>query len=108
MQEPEEPVKIVWEPIIYAGQAPVFCVLCGSRSLPVKTKGRFVIAVVYNDRGAYCGEACKHCLNARPESIKELLQERLIRLQAKVMELEELTEEEIEMPTLEQEFRSFG
>lgn len=67
-----------------------------------------MIAVVYNDRGIYCGEACKHCVNARPESLKELLQERLMRLQAQVMELEELAREEIQMPTLEEEFRSYG
>jgi hypothetical protein len=108
MPVPEAPVKIVWEPIIYAGQAPVLCVLCGTRSTPIKTKGKFVIAVVYNDRGAYCGEACRHCVHARPESIKELLQERLTRLQAQVLELEELADEEIRMPTLEEEFRSYG
>jgi hypothetical protein len=101
-------VRIVWEPIIYAGQAPVLCVLCGTRSLPIKTKGKFLIAVVYNNRGIYCGEACKHCVNARPESIQELLQERLVRLKAQVMELEELAGEEIQMPTLEEEFRSYG
>ena len=101
-------MKIVWEPIIYAGQAPVLCVLCGTRSTPIKTKGKFVIAVVYNDRGIYSGEACKHCVNARPESIRELLQERLARLQTQVVELEELAGEEIQMPTLEEEFRSYG
>lgn len=101
-------MKIVWEPIIYAGQAPVLCVLCGTRSTPVKTQGKFLIAVVYNSRGMYCGEACKHCVQARPESIKELLQERLTRLQGQVMDLEELVSEEIQMPTLEEEFRSYG
>lgn len=101
-------MKIVWEPIIYAGQAPVLCVLCGTKSTPIKTQGKFVIAVVYNNRGMYCGEACKHCVQARPESIKELLQERLTRLHGQVMDLEELVSEEIQMPTLEEEFRSYG
>lgn len=101
-------MKIVWEPIIYAGQAPVLCVLCGTKSTPIKTQGKFVIAVVYNNRGMYCGEACKHCVQARPESIKELLQERLTRLHGQVMDLEELVAEEIQMPTLEEEFRSYG
>jgi hypothetical protein len=99
-------MRIVWEPSIYVGNAPVFCTLCGQRSYPVRSqKNQFLLAVIYNDRGVALGEACRDCVAAGTEGIHSRLQERIQSLEAKVAELRTFAEAEIQTPSLEQEFQ---
>ena len=99
-------MKIVWEPSIYVGNAPVFCTICGRRSYPIRNRrNQLLLAVIYDRRGVAWGEACRDCAASGSEGIKVRIQERLCSLQEKMNELRMLAEEEIETPTLEQEFQ---
>ncbi|HEY9629295.1 MAG TPA: hypothetical protein V6C84_18490 [Coleofasciculaceae cyanobacterium] len=99
-------MKIVWEHSIYAGNAPVFCSLCDRRSYPVRDRhNQLLLAVIYDGRGVAWGEACQDCVAAGAEGIRLRLQERIKTLQAKVEDLQTLTAEGIETPSLEQEFQ---
>lgn len=99
-------MKIVWEQSIYVGNAPVFCTICGRRSYPIRgRRNQLLLAVIYDQRGVMCGEACKDCTAAGSEGIKARLQERIQEFQSKIADLEHLASEAIEPPTLEEEFQ---
>jgi len=98
-------VKIVWERSVYIGNAPVFCIICDRRCYPLQANGQLLLAVLYDRHGVMCGEACRSCVSAGTAGIKTRLQERIHSLQAKAAELERLAQEEIQTPTLEQEFQ---
>lgn len=99
-------MKIVWEQSVYVGNAPVFCAICGHRSYPVRgRRNQLLLAVIYDQRGVACGEVCRDCVAAGSAGIQLRLQERLQTLQAKVAELQEFAEVEIQTPSLEQEFQ---
>ncbi|MBD3880849.1 hypothetical protein IFO70_03675 [Phormidium tenue FACHB-886] len=99
-------MKIVWEHSIYVGNAPVFCTICGRRSYPIRNRrNQLLLAVIYDQRGVAWGEACRDCVASGSEGIKARIQERVHSLQEKINELTTLAEEEIEPPTLEQEFQ---
>lgn len=99
-------MKIVWEQSVYIGNAPVFCVICGHRSYPVRSRrNQLLLAVLYDKRGVASGEVCRDCVAAGPSGIQLRLQERIQALQAKVAELEGFADAEIQTPSLEQEFQ---
>lgn len=100
-------MKIVWEQSIYVGNAPVFCTICDRRSPPVQNKhNQLLLAVIYDHRGVALGEACRDCVASGSAEIKARLQERIQSLHQKIAELEVLTHETIETPTLEEEFQA--
>jgi hypothetical protein len=99
-------MKIVWEPSVYIGNAPVFCTLCGHRSYPLRVKGnQLLLAVIYDRQGVVRGEACRDCVAAGSAEIKIRLQERIQALQDQVSELQEMAHADIQTPSLEQEFQ---
>jgi hypothetical protein len=99
-------VKIVWEQSIYVGNAPVFCTLCGRRSHPIRgRRNQLLLAIIYDQRGVACGEACRDCVSSGSVGIKARLQERIQGFREKIAELEHLEAEDIEPPTLEEEFQ---
>ncbi|WP_218082223.1 hypothetical protein [Anthocerotibacter panamensis] len=101
-------MRIVWEASVYVGQAPLYCILCGYRTQPIRAKGnQALLAVVYNDQGIVCGEACRDCVRAGAEAIRTQLQERIQGLEAQVRGLEALAAEEVCIPTLEEEFQVY-
>ncbi len=98
-------MKIVWEQSIYFGNAPVFCCICGHRSHPIRSgSNQLLLAVIYDHDGKMHGEACRDCVAAGTEGIKHRLAERIEALQAKLTELEHLAKENIQIPSIEQEF----
>jgi len=100
-------MKIIWETCVAVGLAPVPCTLCGRSYRPQRTRNhQFLLALIYNNQGRFCGEACWDCVQAGSEAIHEHLSHRLQTLQTMVEELQILAQEEIQLPTLEQEFRS--
>jgi hypothetical protein len=100
-------VRIVWERSVYGGKAPVPCVLCGQRFHPLPTRGRlYVLAIVYNDQGRMVGEACRDCLCSGSAAIRAHLQERLRVIEQQQRELKALLQEDILLPTVEEEFNS--
>ena len=102
-------MKIVWEPSIYVGNAPVFCTICGCRSYPVRSRqqNQLLLAIIYNDRGVALGEACRDCVAGGTEGIRIRLQERIQSLEAKISELKAFAEADIQTPSLEQEFQVY-
>lgn len=99
-------MKIVWEHSIYVGNAPVFCSICGRRSYPVRSRtNQLLLAIIYDDQGVARGEACRDCVSAGTSAIKNRLQERIQSYQEKINELKLLSAEDIETPTLEEEFQ---
>ncbi|GAB4386446.1 MAG: hypothetical protein Kow00121_53060 [Elainellaceae cyanobacterium] len=101
-------MRIVWEPSVYVGNAPVFCTICGRRSYPVRNQqNQLLLAVIYNQQGVALGEACRDCVGAGPAGIQTRLQERIQSLQNKIDELQVLAEAEIQTPSLEQEFQIY-
>jgi hypothetical protein len=99
-------VKIVWEQSIYIGNAPVFCAICGRKSHPTRgRRNQLLLAVIYDRRGVACGEACRDCVAAGSAGIRERLQDRIETFQEKIAELKHLEAEEIEPPSLEEEFQ---
>ncbi len=101
-------MKIVWEPCIYGGNVRIPCVICGEAAIPTRLPNQqVVLAVVYNDQGRIHGEACRSCVSLTPEGIRERLQDRILSLQAKLQDLQDLNQGEIELPTLEQELRVY-
>jgi Zn-finger protein len=99
-------VKIVWEHSIYVGNAPVFCSICGCRSYPIRSRrNQLLLAVIYDQQGVAWGEACRDCVTAGSSGIKARLRDRIQSLQEKIEELQALAIEDIETPTLEQEFQ---
>jgi hypothetical protein len=99
-------MKIVWEQSIYVGNVPVFCTICGDRTYPVRgRKNQLLLAVIYDDHGIARGEACRGCVASGSAGIQARLQERIESFQAKLSELEMLSAEAIEPPTLEEEFQ---
>ncbi len=98
-------MRIVWEQSIYFGNAPVFCSICGHRSHPIRSgSNQLLLAVIYDHQGVMHGEACRDCVASGSEGIKARLQERIESLHKKVAELELLAQEDMQIPTLEQEF----
>lgn len=99
-------MKIVWEPSVYFGNAPVFCSICGRESRPIRTgSNQLLLAVIYDPQGVVCGEACSDCVAAGPKGIKMRLNDRIESLQAKLSELQGLAQAEMQIPSLEQEFQ---
>lgn len=99
-------MRIVWEQSAYIGNAPVFCTICGRKSHPVRgRRNQLLLAIIYDNQGVACGEACRDCVVAGTEGIKARLHERIQDLQAKISELQLLAQEEIQTPTLEEEFQ---
>ncbi|BAU43908.1 hypothetical protein HPC62_08385 [Thermoleptolyngbya sichuanensis A183] len=102
-------MKIVWEQSIYFGNVPVFCSICGRESRPIRSgSNQLLLAVIYNDQGVICGEACSDCVSAGPQVIRARLQDRVEILREKLADVEaiaQLAQDTIELPTLEQEFR---
>jgi hypothetical protein len=103
-------VKISWEPLVYGGQVPITCCICGDRALPQRLRGsHFLVAVIYTEQGKVFGEACPGCANANPEEIQARLQAQIQDLKAKLADLETLANEPvIQTPSLEEEFNSFS
>ncbi|UFP92645.1 hypothetical protein [Gloeobacter morelensis] len=100
-------MKIVWETTVYAGNGPSYCAICTGRFHPLRARGSLsVLAVVYNQRGQACGEACRDCAGASVELLRRLLGERIEKLRSDLQDLEALAAEPIEPPSLEQEFRA--
>ncbi len=101
-------MKIVWEPCIYGTQTPVPCVICGQRFAPPVTRGQqAMLAVVYDHEGRIFGEACRSCVRLGADGIRAYLQERIATLQAQVQDLQHLTQEDISLPSLEEELRVY-
>lgn len=104
-----KPVKIVWEQSIYFGNVPVFCSICGRESRPVRSgSNQLLLAVIYDDQGVICGEACSDCVSAGQQVIQSRLQDRIEILREKLADVEaiaQLMQNGIELPSLEQEFR---
>jgi hypothetical protein len=98
-------VRIVWEQSVYIGNAPVFCIICGQRSYPMRSRrNQLLLAVLYDQHGVAHGEVCRGCVTAGSEGIQLRLQERIQSLQAKAAELQQLADEGVQPPTLEEEF----
>ncbi|MDX2270886.1 MAG: hypothetical protein NW237_02915 [Cyanobacteriota bacterium] len=101
-------MKIVWEQSIYGGSSPIPCLICGRWVNPQRGRGQpSLIAVIYNDQGRIYGEACRSCVALGANNIKSYLQERITRLQAQLQDLQELSQGEVELPTLEAELRAY-
>ncbi len=101
-------MRIVWEPCIYGGTVHVPCIICGQRAAPVQGRGEQVLlAVVYNDQGRVYGEACRSCVALGVQGIQDCLQERIASLQAQLRDLQELNQGDIQLPTLEEEFKVY-
>lgn len=101
-------MRITWESCIYGGTVPVTCAICANKCYPTQVRPhRFVLAVLYDNRGRFRGEVCRSCAASSPETIKQHLQERLTRLRHQTNELESLLREEVECPGLEAEFHHF-
>jgi hypothetical protein len=98
-------VKILWEQSVYIGNAPVFCTICDRRCYPIQVRGQSLLAVIYDQKGVVCGEACRSCVASGSAGIKARLQDRIQALQAKAAELQMLAQADIQTPTLEQEFQ---
>lgn len=99
-------MKIVWETSAYSGGL-FLCIICGQRSSSLQGRlGKSLIAVVYNQAGQVYGEACLSCVNSGAAGIKQSLKERIIALQKQLQDLEDLNQGDIEVPTLEQEWRA--
>jgi hypothetical protein len=99
-------VKIVWEQSIYNGSAPIFCAICGHQSYPVRSqRNQLLLAVLYDRKGVAWGEVCRDCVAAGSPGIRSRLQERIQSLRDKMNELESFAREEIETPSLEEEFQ---
>jgi hypothetical protein len=102
-------LKIRWEPSVYVGQAPVFCVVCGYQARPMRVRGgQYLLAIVYNDQDIVYGEACRSCVASGPHEIRERLQERINTLQSKLRDLQMLVAEDVQVPTLEEEFEPYS
>ena len=99
-------MKIVWEHSIYVGEAPVFCAICDRPSYPIKNShNQLLLAVIYDNCGTAWGEACRDCVAAGSEGIQTRLLDRMRSLQKKIDELQVLSAEKVETPSLEQEFQ---
>jgi hypothetical protein len=102
-------VRVVWESTIYGGKAPIPCVLCGQRFHPLRLRTHlYLLAVVYNDHNRMVGESCRDCLRSGAEGIRTHLSERLQQLEKQVEELQTLAQEEIYLPSLEEEFQAYS
>ena len=102
----ETSVKIVWEPSVYFGSAPVFCTLCGQEARPIRSgANQLLIGVIYDCYDVVWGEACHHCIALGSEGIKALLSSRIDTLRAKLSDLEALAQGELQLPSIEQEFQ---
>jgi hypothetical protein len=98
-------VKIVWERSIYVGNVPVFCTICGHQSYPIRSKNQLLLAVLYDNHDVMRGEVCRDCVASGSSGIKARLQERIQALQDKLSDLERVAQEDVQIPTLEQEFQ---
>lgn len=100
-------MKISWERTIYVGNRPIPCSICGRKAMPMRTKNnQYLLAVIYNHQDQACGEACRNCVASGAKGIKAHLQERIQALQTKLAELKELDAEDVQLPTLAQEFNA--
>ncbi len=101
-------MKIVWEPCVYGGNAPVPCVICGRWAKPMRSlRNQALLAVVYDNSGKLYGEACRSCVQSGASGIKAHLKERITSLQAQLSDLQQLEEGCVEVPSLEQELRVY-
>lgn len=102
-------MRIQWEQSIYGGTVPVTCTICGERITSIRNRRNlYLLAVIYNQQGRVCGEACRSCVAAGPQEIQERLQERICQLEATLGELQALAGEGVEVPTLEEEFNTYS
>jgi hypothetical protein len=100
-------MHITWEKSVYAGKVPVECVICGQRATPIRAKNnQFLIAVLHNHRDKVLGEVCRTCTRSGSIGIQQRLQERITNLEAKIQELGEIAAQEVQVPTLAQEFEA--
>lgn len=101
-------MKIVWEPCVYGGNAPVPCVICGRWAKPMRNlRNQALLAVVYDHTGKMYGEACRDCVQSGATEIQEKLKERITSLQAQLCDLQALEQGEVQLPSLEHELRVF-
>ncbi len=101
-------MKIVWERSVYGGNVPIRCVICEEWITPRREhRGQALLAIVYNQQDKFYGEACRHCATATPATLKSFLQERITQLKAKLQDLQDLNQGEIQVPSLEQEFQIY-
>lgn len=99
-------MKIVWEQSVYIGNVPVFCTICGQRSYPIRSRrNQLLLAVLYDKHGVMHGEVCRDCVASGADGIQARLQERIQTLQSKVTELQKLACEQVQPPSLEEEFQ---
>lgn len=101
-------MKITWEPMVYGGQVPVTCAICGDRAVPRRLRGsHYLLAVIYTQEGKVFGEACASCATTSPHELQHLLQARIQALTNELDELKALAAESyIQTPSLEEEFNS--
>lgn len=101
-------MRIQWERTVYVGKAPSRCLLCGEQFRPLRIQGQVhLLAVIYDAQEKYYGEACPACVARGTQQIQKILQERVLDLRQKIQELEALAAQEILVPSLEEEFRSY-
>ncbi|AFY69628.1 hypothetical protein Pse7367_1336 [Thalassoporum mexicanum PCC 7367] len=100
-------MHISWEKSVYGGKVPVECVICGQRATPIRAKNnQFLFAALHNDRDKVLGEVCRSCTRSGSAGIQQRLGERISRLEAKLQELKEIAADEVQVPTLAQEFEA--
>lgn len=73
-----------------------YCHLCGSVFYPTE-----VIARAYRDSGEYISDVCPQCIAAEPEGMRLRMRRRTETMKAIASELERLTRDEIESPSLD-------
>ncbi|HEY9646614.1 MAG TPA: hypothetical protein V6C88_09605 [Chroococcidiopsis sp.] len=64
-----------------------------------------MLAVIYDAQGKVYGEACRSCVASGSSGIRDRLNDRIHSLQAKLSDLQTLAQEDIQPPTLEEEFQ---
>lgn len=98
-------MKIVWEQNIYVGTAPIFCTLCGQAARPVRSRtNQLLIGVLYDRQGSVRGEVCHSCIALGSDGLRSMLDSRIAALRAKLSELEAIAQDDLQIPSIEQEF----
>ena len=98
-------MKIVWEQSVYIGTAPIVCVLCGQAARPIRTgTNQLLIGVLYDRHGSVRGEVCHSCVALGAEGIRSMLATRIATMRTKLSDLEAIAQDELQLPSIEQEF----
>lgn len=98
-------MKIVWEQSVYIGTAPIFCTLCSQSARPVRTgTNQLLIGVLYDRHGIVRGEVCHNCIALGAEGIRSMLATRIEAMRINLSELEAIAQDELQLPSIEQEF----